>query len=274
MKKRIFTIFGLSLICVAVIFIASTIDTLGGTSVYAYTSGSPGQVTGSPMDGADCTDCHSGTAGNGTVSITSNIPGSGYVPGNTYQVTAAVIGTSSAKIGFEVTAESTSPFAKVGTIIITDGTRTSGGGSEITHTTAGTTTSAGNNAWQFDWTAPVAGTGAVTFYGSFLISNNNSSTSGDDTKNGTYSVIESGVGIEKINTLSTISIYPNPATNYIQFSSTKGVKSVEIFDLFGKKLVEENSSLEKINIVELSSGVYVVKMHGDNVTKVQKLTVY
>ncbi len=276
MKKRIFTIFGLTIVCVAAIFVASTIDTLGGTSVYAYSSGSPGQMTNSPLDGDNCVSCHSSFAlnsGAGTFLITSNIPGTGYVPGTTYTVTAAATGTgTSVKIGFEVTAENAS--AKKGTIIITDVTRTQGGGNDVTHKTAGTTASAGSNAWQFDWTAPALGTGDVTFYGAFCVTNSAQGDLGDYVNTATYTVIEdTGVSVEEINTVSTISLYPNPAKNYFQLTSTKNVDNVEIFNISGQRVLNQNSSLEKINIEGLSSGVYFVKINGENGTKIEKLTV-
>ncbi|HQF28974.1 MAG TPA: T9SS type A sorting domain-containing protein, partial [Bacteroidia bacterium] len=51
-----------------------------------------------------------------------------------------------------------------------------------THTSGGTAPSApgsGTRSWSFNWVAPAAGTGAVTFYGAFLGGNNNGSESGD-----------------------------------------------------------------------------------------------
>ncbi|OFY99252.1 MAG: hypothetical protein A3K10_00040 [Bacteroidetes bacterium RIFCSPLOWO2_12_FULL_31_6] len=275
MKKRIFTILGLTIVCAGAIIIASSIDTIGGTSAYAYTSGSPGQMTDSPLDGDNCVSCHSTFAlnsGAGTFIITSNIPGSGYIPGTNYTVTAAATGTgSSVKIGFEVTSENAT--AKKGTIIITDATRTQGGGNDITHKTAGTTASAGSNAWQFDWTAPASGTGDVTFYGAFCVTNSAAGDLGDYVNTTTYTVIEDLVSVGEINAVSSISLYPNPAKNYFLLTSTKNVDNVELFNLNGQKVLSQNSSLEKINIEGLSSGVYFVKINGENGTKIEKLTV-
>src|ERR1035437_9586755 len=59
-----------------------------------YASGPDPGYTGSPGDGSNCTDCHSGTGavntGSGSVSIASTIPACGYVAGTTYSVTATV----------------------------------------------------------------------------------------------------------------------------------------------------------------------------------------
>ena len=110
MKKRIFTIFGLTAVCVGAILIASSIDITGGTSVYARTNGSETYFTGSPGDlvfnGQACDACHSGSAvnsGPGTFAITSTIPGTGYVAGNTYTINYGATGTGTpVKIGCEI----------------------------------------------------------------------------------------------------------------------------------------------------------------------------
>jgi hypothetical protein len=127
-----------------------------------YPTGAPPAKTGSPGDGSNCTECHGGTATTVTGWITSNIPASGYVPGQTYQITANNQITGSGKFGFEV-----SPQNVAGTLL---GTLTAGVNSQlvgsnkyVTHTNANTSVS----SWTFNWTAPAAGTGQVTFYGAF-----------------------------------------------------------------------------------------------------------
>ena len=79
MKKHIF-ILG-SIIAIAILFYPhSTIGKLTGFAV---------GKTGSPMDNSDCTSCHSvlGTTAS-TTNITSNIPNTGYIPGNTHTITS------------------------------------------------------------------------------------------------------------------------------------------------------------------------------------------
>ena len=76
-------------------------------------NGSPGGKTGSVGDGQTCISCHSGAwnSGSGTASVTSNIPVSGYVPGNTYTVTMTAVDNQAVpfdKFGFEVTSEDAS----------------------------------------------------------------------------------------------------------------------------------------------------------------------
>ena len=89
-------------------------------------TGSPGGKTGSPMDNSDCTSYQSVLNTDvTTINITSNIPSTGYVPGNTYNITVAlnpVVGLGPA--GFEVTCEENTTNTKSGSFGITSPTST------------------------------------------------------------------------------------------------------------------------------------------------------
>ncbi|MBN1927862.1 MAG: hypothetical protein JW798_18665, partial [Prolixibacteraceae bacterium] len=90
-------------------------------SASMYNAGSPGKKTGSPLDGASCTQCHSGTPAEAEL-ITSNIPETGYVPGQTYNITLTASNADAQKFGFEITSENNSE--KTGTFAITESNRT------------------------------------------------------------------------------------------------------------------------------------------------------
>jgi hypothetical protein len=183
MKKKFIVLFAL----LAIVFVLfSTTDTIG------YLTGAPSGKSNDPASGsANCTGCHSGTAtSNATVAnITTNIPTTGYVPGTTYTITANVIYAGKTRFGFEVSPQNTSGTQK-GTITITDPTNTKIVSTKyVTHTSAGNTGS-GSRSWSFNWTAPAAGTGAVGFYGAFIVGNNNGSESGDLTYTTSTMVME------------------------------------------------------------------------------------
>lgn len=61
---------------------------------------------------------------------------------------------------------------------------------------------------------------------------------------------------------SELSIYPNPAKDFVSISSKNEIKSVEIFDLQGKKLGSSNQS--KVNVSNLSTGVYMMTVTDKN----------
>jgi len=154
MKKSFFAL--TAIIVIAILFYPqSTIGRLNG---------SPGGKTGSPMDNSDCTSCHSVVSTTtSTTNITSNIPSTGYVPGNTYTIIASL---NSFDAGFEITCEENTGNTKTGTFFNTNTSETQlvNNGNSITHTAAGNSSS----LWSFDWQAPFIGTGDVTFYGAFI----------------------------------------------------------------------------------------------------------
>ena len=149
--------------------------------VHTYTTGSPAGYTGSPGDGNNCKACHTSSVSvQNTGAITSNIPGTGYTPGNTYTITASVTGNST-KFGFQASPQNASG-TLIGTLISTNAqTQLTGGSKYITHSLSGTTGS-GSKSWSFDWRAPAVGTGNVTFYAAFNVSNSDNSFTGDTIK--------------------------------------------------------------------------------------------
>lgn len=174
--------------------------------LYANSSGSPGGRSGSPGDGgATCVQCHTGTASATSGWITSNIPASGYVPGETYQITATGTHSGVVRFGFELTAENTSG-GKVGTFTITDTPRTKliNQGNALTHTFNGTTVSGNSSSWSANWTAPGTNIGQIRFYAAFNAANGNGNTSGDV-------VYTSSLFVEAAQPASLLSVMPDEA---------------------------------------------------------------
>ncbi|MBI4947365.1 MAG: hypothetical protein HY840_13315, partial [Bacteroidetes bacterium] len=157
---------------------------------------SPGETT--------CTGCHGGTAlnaGPGSITITSSPSlASGYTAGTSYTITVTVaesVAPNNALFG--VCAEALlASGANGGTIAITNATltqlltRTIGVNvrNSVTHTGTGNV-GPNSQAFSFRWTAPVTGTGAVTFYAAGLACNNDGGSNGDHTYTTTLAVSES-----------------------------------------------------------------------------------
>jgi len=72
------------------------------------------------------------------------------------------------------------------------------------------------------------------------------------------------------NTGENITIFPNPAREYIFIDSDKDV-FVELFDIKGIKLKQTTENY--LNISELTNGIYFVKLTSDNNTSIQKIIV-
>ena len=158
MQKNVY--FFLPILVIAALLLTAFGD--GGTNT-DYSSGAPSGYTGSPGDGHNCTTCHGGSATTLAGIITTDIPTQGYTPGLDYTITVTL--TGSGKKGFEVSPQTISG-ALVGTLTAGTGSKLVGSGKYCTHSIY----VAGSSAtWNFTWTAPVSGTGDVTFYGAFAI---------------------------------------------------------------------------------------------------------
>lgn len=264
MKKKFY------ILIAAIIFAGSLI------SATLNSGGSPGGKTNSPLDGNNCSQCHTGSVTPADNWISSNIPGTGYIPGNTYTITASGDHSGALKFGFELTAEDAS--AKVGTFVITNATETqlTNGDASVTHTASGNTPSGGSKTWNFDWTAPVAGTGNITFFGAFNAANNDGATSGDVIYTSSLSINEDlGSGIEENNS-NTISVAPNPVNDILTVNSDDIIHNISFFDISGKQILnlkDVQKNRERIDISQFSKGIYFIKIEGVNFKKIEKVMI-
>ncbi|MCX7834689.1 MAG: T9SS type A sorting domain-containing protein [bacterium] len=155
-----------------------------------YSSNLGNNYAGNPPANNSCVNCHSGTvnSGNGSMSIL-NLPTT-YTPGQTYNLTLQLQDPGQSRWGFQLTvAKNSLVTERGGTIIVTNSTTTrlsslAGNGLQfLNQTSQGNyrNTMNGPVNWNFQWTAPAAGTGTVTFYAAGLAANNNSNSSGDYT---------------------------------------------------------------------------------------------
>lgn len=74
-----------------------------------------------------------------------------------------------------------------------------------------------------------------------------------------------------------LSIYPNPVNNgrqYIYITSKRSLsKTVEFYNVLGKKIFATVLSGKELNISKLSSGVYILKITENNTTETRKLVI-
>jgi hypothetical protein len=166
------------------VFVSAAALVLFSSFMVLYPGGAPSPYyyTGSPGDGHSCASCH-GSASSVNGWITSNIPAAGYIPGTAYQITASNSVSGSGKYGFEVSPQTTSG-TLLGTLTAGTNSKVVGSGKWVTQSTASNNVT----SWTFTWTAPAAGTGSVTFYGSFTRS------TGSATKLSTLTVSEQAGG--------------------------------------------------------------------------------
>ena len=83
------------------------------------------------------------------------------------------------------------------------------------------------------------------------------------------------MGINELSNSLFVSVYPNPASDEIEVSTTKeGLNSIEIYNLLGERiyssLVTDNISPFTINIKNFPSGVYIVEVKTEKGVEVRK----
>jgi hypothetical protein len=227
-------------------------------TLLSFSSGRDSAFSGSPGDNNNCTHCHTGAAAsNSNISITTNIPNTGYAFNTEYDIT---INNSAGKVrnGFQVTAEKDSDNSKVGTFS-TPGTDTKAvnNGTRITHKSAGTNQS----SWSFKWTSPSSEQGKITFYGA-SVSGNGSGSGGDLVFLGKSNSSPS-LSISEANRLQ-FDLFPNPASERVTIQLPLGLDkaTVQFYDYLGKLALTHHvtNSNNKINVNDLSSGVYILKV--------------
>lgn len=262
---------------------------------FTNVSGAPAARAGSPFEGnftCNISGCHTGfPLGSRPGWITSNIPGSGYVAGQTYTISAAAISSSSClRFGFEITAQ-TSTGVTAGTIIVTNAATTKlvapPNTRWITHTLTGSNASAtpGTKTWNFDWTAPVSGTGTVTFYGAFNRANNSNSSIGDSIFTSQMVVPENPTGLfDAEHSDFLLNVYPVPASENVFINlklRNNLLPEIQLTDISGKVIRHISDAVTSsaqeytydINIADLDSGIYFIRMIQGSTVSVRKIVI-
>jgi hypothetical protein len=67
-------------------------------------------------------------------------------------------------------------------------------------------------------------------------------------------------------------VFPNPASDVINVISTIGIDRIELFDISGKKVVSTSQN-KQINIKNIKSGLYVLKVFNNNIATSKKLVI-
>jgi len=83
-------------------------------------------------------------------------------------------------------------------------------------------------------------------------------------------VVPSALGTADFgNTKKTISLYPNPAKEVLNISSSSQIAKIEVYDLLGKKVASNNNASD-VNIAALGKGAYIVKVVQENGSVIAK----
>lgn len=228
--------------------------------------------TGSPVSSPNCTACHSGGNFNTSASVSvSDANGSvaQYEPGKTYNVKVHIQSSSTSGNGFQLTALlADNSAAGVGTAVSSGTQVTALGGRQYFEQS----TVVFDSVYTMEWTAPSAGSGDVTFYGSALAVNGLSSTSGDEYANIPNLLLteSSSLSVTNIAERAEILIYPNPSQDWIRVNGLEATTfSVQIFDVSGKLVFNQANYMRNQNlyISNLTPGNYVVRAQNNKTVK-------
>jgi hypothetical protein len=264
MKKILFLLFP---ILVIVILLSS----FSGNDLM-YPGGAPAGYTGSPADGLNCTHCNNGSASTVQNWITSDVGPEGYLPGQTYAITCTV--TGSGKKGFEVSPQNGAGDL-LGTLIAGSGSKLVGSNKYITHTSS---SNSNPKIWTFQWVAPVAGTGSVTFYGAFALSTSS-------TKLSTLVIPENiGTGVADKPVAASVKVYPDPADKdlAVDFSlaSAAEVKISMVNSETGTRTLLKQDKMQPgeqslhLNCSLMAEGLYILQINSTGQEFTRKIIIW
>lgn len=86
--------------------------------------------------------------------------------------------------------------------------------------------------------------------------------------------VQTGVVLNASDQTPEISLYPNPVKNVLHVSPIKGGQALSVYNMLGQKVLfrKMNSNQRtQLDFSSLPSGVYVLKVDGDNWKKTLKI---
>ncbi len=266
-----------TLFAFVILTICSLTHSMYQNNAHGSTNGGPVAYTGSPSNGRTCGTnggCHNtGTAPFLAGLITSNIPATGYIPGQTYLFTVnpVVVGapTVVSKVGFSISPQ-TQGGVLVGILTAGTGSKLVGSGAYVTHTG----TLMNSTSRTFSWTAPAISTPSVTFYGAFNYSNAQNNSSGDQIRTTTITLNQ--------DVTTDIQSIDKPSINVSVFAVLKSLKvelemnvpnqiTLSVMDVKGKNVcstqkydVQTGKNEIVLDLLHLSKGFYMVNILSDD----------
>ncbi len=218
-----------------------------GSNAAGPASAGNGIRNGGPGTNGNCSACHSGGSGTTTAAIALKVKATGavvsgkYVPGTVYTVTISGNNSNLAFFGFQVTATKGSVQAGAFSNMGSDKHIANISGLQVVEHSTSLAKVNGAYEASFDWTAPAAGTGTVTFNGIINGVNHDNNTSGDRSSDPvTLNLTEDGpTAIADLSYWKNLKLFPVPATELLRISSEgmeAGSYTFQVYDLNGKAL--------------------------------------
>ncbi len=245
-------------------------------------SGAPAGRSGSPASGGNtCASagCHNGPAvSTQSISISSDIPSSGFVENTDYTITVQLDAgaTGVTRTGFQASVESGAGH---------EGTITTGGNAEVrlsglyvTHNSSGTAAVGNMKTYTFQWNSGTA-PDQTTVYVAANFANNNGGTGGDVILTETTVLSkESGISLNEPQDIA-VKMYPNPASEMVHLENVPTeVNALYLLNLKGQRLstftadTYLNAGVWTLPLETLPAGQYFIRADTPGLS-VQKLQV-
>jgi hypothetical protein len=287
---------------------------VAGMATFMMTSGTNGAGNGKGYDctgaetglgnvsGCSASGCHGTTATTG-ITVAMELDSAGvatthYVPGHTYTVKITGTNTTSNSLpifGFQVscikgsttldTPVNAGTFATTGLPASVRYTAAQAGnfvcnviehGSPISATTGGGATGS-TYVESFNWTAPAAGTGTISFWGCLMGCNGDNGRGGDFWNTTQITITERATTeVGSVTNEMKVTAYPNPTTTNLNVqlnNAQAGTYSLIVSDINGKSIVTDNitvngtSSTTNINTSNWAAGVYHIVLQKEGFSK-------
>jgi hypothetical protein len=209
-----------------------------------------------------------------------------YIPGTTYNLTLRIVEPAQ-EFGFSLVARKGT--AQAGQIILSEPTRTflqnASSRQYISHSSGGIIPTATNTgSWNFQWTAPVQGTGEIIMYSALNAANGNGTSTGDKIYTRNFPIdeaIPSNTG--NITWNPGLNVFPNPAADFVNIHfdvDNNDPYTAYLFDVQGKKVANVlNQSLEmgtqsiQVPTNNISKGIYFLHLSNKGRVLTQKIAV-
>lgn len=270
MKKHLLYLLGsLALVSLALIFSSSADEANCGYELLKSSSGAKTRTNSTNFPGT-CITCHdAGTPKVQPTWLSTDIPSSGYIAGQTYNITVYTehinaVGNLSA---FALSCEDDATSNNSG--IFDDS------GSDIQQPASGciTSSSTGNipngngvKSWTIPWTAPSSGTGSITFYSCMVTGENGGGSNGFSWR-ATLNISEDvSTSIENMDNNDFISIYPNPSNSIVNISFEQNYLQnceISIVSILGKRILEKEiiNSKFQLDVSTFDKGLYYIVLN-------------
>jgi Leucine-rich repeat (LRR) protein len=73
--------------------------------------------------------------------------------------------------------------------------------------------------------------------------------------------VQNTLGIQENNFINNISVYPNPVKNILNFKTEHNISKIEVYDITGRILSSNSVRENKIDLSELKTGNYILKLY-------------